>query len=269
MKPTSSRAARRLAQKGGKPAPLTVADLADCVSKAKVKGVDKQIETRGKRILTSYLQTAQAYGMPVKDVIAEMASGQAAWRLGSAVRDEILKTPPDAVRNAACSQGCAFCCILSGGEGGLITPFEAERLYTAVSPLAGQPDGRDWHLEACPALDPETRSCRAYDVRPMICRSFLSIDAGACERNAAGGEEQGAGILGSHLDYLVVHALCRQALKGITQVHTYSMAATAAAAVAGADTGLTEARHKPSALETACRDGIKAALRPPTPSAKT
>jgi hypothetical protein len=261
MKPASSRAARRLAQKGDKSAALTVADLANRVAKAKVKGVGKALETRGKRILTSYLQTAQSYGMSAKDVIAEMASGQAAWRLGHAVRDELLKTPPDAVRNAACAQGCAFCCILSGGEGGVITAVEAEQLYTAAQPLAGQPDGRKWHPEACPALDPETRSCRAYDARPMICRSFLSTDAEACQRNAEGGEEQGAGLLGSHLDYLVIHALCRQALKGITQVHTYSMAATAAAAVSGTDdgNGISNARHKPSALERACSDGAAAA----------
>jgi hypothetical protein len=87
------------------------------------------------------------------------------------------------------------------------------------------------------------------------------MDAAACESNAAGGTEQGAGLLGSHLDYLVIHALCRQALKGIAQVHSYSMAKTAASAVAGddAETGLTNARHKPSALDTACRDAVKAA----------
>ena len=260
MKPTSSRAARRLAQKGEKSA-LTIADLATRVAKARVKGVDKALETRGKRILTSYLETAQTYGMPVKDVVAEMARGQTAWRLGSAVRDEILRSPPEAVTKAACAQGCAFCCILNGGEGGVITGYEAEQLHNAVTPLAGQPDGRGWHPQACPALDPQTRSCRAYDARPMICRSFLSMDAGACERNAAGGEEKGAGLLGSHLDYLVVHALCRQALKGITQVHTYSMAGIAAGAVAGTDASenLTNARHKPTALDIACRDGAKAA----------
>ena len=261
MKPTSPRAARRLAQKGNKSAALNMADLANRVAKAKVKGVDKALEERGKRILTSYLQTAQSYDMPVKDVIAEMASGQTAWRLGHAVRDEILKTPPDVVKNAACTQGCAFCCILSGGEGGVITGFEAQQLHAAVAPLKDQPDGRDWHPNACPALDPETRSCRAYDARPMICRSFLSMDARACERNAAGEAEHGAGLLGSHLDYLVVHALSRQALKGITQVHSYSMAATASGAVAGTtlSDSLTQARHKPSALEIACRDGAKAA----------
>ncbi len=261
MKPPSGRAARRLAQKGRKSATLTIADVASRVAKAAVKGVDKTVEARGKRILTSYLQTAQSHGMPVKEVIAEMASGQAAWRLGHAVRDEILKSPPEAVQNAACAQGCAFCCILTGGEGGVITGFEAAQLHAAVAPLSGQPDGRDWHSAACPALDPETRSCRAYDARPMICRSFLSMDADACARNAEGGAEKGAGLLGNHLDYLVIHALSRQALKGITQVHTYSMAETADAAVSGTtiENGLAAARHKPSALEAACRDAVKAA----------
>jgi len=261
MKPASARASRRLAQKGSKSAALTVADLAARVDKAKVKGVEKALEIRGKRILASYLQTAQSYGMPVKEVIAELASGQAAWRLGSAVREEILKSPPDAVTNAACQQGCAFCCILSGGEGGVITGFEADRLHAAAAQVQGQPDGREWHPQACPALDPETRGCRAYDARPMICRSFLSVDADACRKNANGGAEQGAGLLGSHLDYLVVHALCRQALKGIAQVPTYNMAETTAEAVAGrpSDESLAKARHKPSVLEEACRDAIKAA----------
>ncbi|WP_375254421.1 YkgJ family cysteine cluster protein, partial [Yoonia sp.] len=120
---------------------------------------------------------------------------------------------------------------------------------------------RDWHKDACPALDPETRSCRAYEARPTICRSFLSMDADACRENAEGGKAQGAGLLGSHLDYLAVHALCRQALRGISQVPSYSLAATAAGAVAGQDleSSLHAARHKPSALDQACKEGTAAA----------
>lgn len=261
MKPTSPRAARRLSKKGQKDSALTIADLAARVEKAKVKGVDTALQTRAKRILLSYLQTAQAHAMPARDILGEMASGQAAWRLGHAVRDEILKTPPDAVRKAACAEGCAFCCILKGGEGGLITEFEATQLHAALRSQQGKPDGRNWHPEACPSLDPETRTCRAYEARPMICRSFISMDAGACERNAEGSEEQGAGLLGSHLDYLMIHALCRATLKGITMVQSYSMAATAAGAVEGKEATevLTNARHKPSALDRVCNDGANAA----------
>lgn len=261
MKPTSRRAARRLARKSAQSGPLSLADIAARIAGTRLKGASGALETRAKRILTSYLQTAQSHGMPAKEVIAEMASGQAAWRLGMAVRDEILKTPPDAVRNAACKRGCAFCCILTGGEGGLITEIEAQRLHAALAPLQGAPDGRAWHKDACPALDPDTQQCRVYDARPMICRSFLSTDAEACRRNAAGETERGAGLLGSHLDYLAVHALCRQALRGISAVQSYSMAATAAGAVSGADeaASLTIARHKPSALDKACSDGARAA----------
>jgi Fe-S-cluster containining protein len=174
-----------------------------------------------------------------------------------------MKNPPAAVRDAACRDGCAFCCILAGGEGGLITKSEARRLHTALAPFAGEKDGRAWHKNACPALDPDSRSCRAYDARPTICRSFLSTDAESCRENAEGGAAVGAGLLGSHLDYLAVHSLCRQALKGITQVHSYSLSAVAAGAVAGEDptTSLTKARHKPAALENACRDAAAAAGR--------
>lgn len=260
MKPTSPRAARRLSKKGGKNANLTIADIAGRVESARLKDIDAGLQTRAKRILTSYLQTAQTHGMPAKDILGEMASGQAAWRLGHAVRDEIMKAPPDAVRKAACAQGCAFCCILKGGEGGLITAFEATQLHTALAPQADKPDGRDWHPDACPALDPDTRKCRGYEARPMICRSFMSMDAQACEANAAGGEEQGAGLLGNHLDYLVIHALCRQALKGITMVQSYSMAKTAAGAIAKQDTNssLQAARHSSRVLERTCKDAIMA-----------
>ncbi len=257
MKPTSPRAARRQAAKSGK-GTLTLEELAQRVAKARVAGVDKARIERARRILTSYLQTAFAHQIPAKDVLSEMASGQAAWRLGMALRDEMMKSPPEVVTNAACADGCAFCCILNGGEGGVITAFEAAQLHAALTPLAGQPDGRAWHPSGCPALDPETRSCRAYDARPMICRSFISTDASACETNAEGGKEMGAGLLGNHLDYLLVLALCRAALKGITQVQTYSLAETAALGVAGSE-GFAEARHKSSALETACRDAVAAA----------
>jgi len=261
MKPTSSRAARRLSKKSNAGAPVTLEILFERTTKAKVKTLSPAVLDRAKRILQSYLQTVHAHGLPVKDVIAEMQNGEAARRLGDAVRQEILKTPPDAVRKAACGDGCAFCCILPGGDGGLITQSEAVRLHAAVLPLQGQPDGRAWHKNACPALDPETRSCRAYDARPTICRSFLSTDAEACRENAEGGTEGGAGLLGSHIDYLAVHALCRQVLKGIAQVNSYSLAAVADSAVAGqsVDEALAAARHKSSILDDTCRDATKAA----------
>ncbi|MEM8538408.1 MAG: hypothetical protein AAGF56_11185, partial [Pseudomonadota bacterium] len=99
-----------MAKKSGKDASLTIGALAKRVERARVKGVTGALEDRVKRILASYLQTAQAHGMPVKHVVGDLASGQAAWRLGHAVRDEIMRNPPAAVQEAACASGCAFCC---------------------------------------------------------------------------------------------------------------------------------------------------------------
>ena len=257
MKPTSPRTTRRAAAKS-KGGALTIADLGTRVQSARVARVDKARLERARRLLLAYLSTAHSHGLPVKDVVREMVDGQTAWRISMAIRDEIIKAPPPQVRDADCAQGCAFCCILTGGDGGVITASEATRLRQALQPLAGRPDGRDWHPNACPALDPETRSCRAYDARPMICRSFISTDARACEANAEGAAEHGAGLLGNHLDYLLVHSLCRAALKGIAQVPTYSLAQTAALGVAGQD-DIAPAKQKSTALDTACQDGVAAA----------
>ncbi len=53
------------------------------IERAKIKGVPNAMADRAKRILRSYLQTAQSYGMPVENVIAEMGNGEASRRLGA------------------------------------------------------------------------------------------------------------------------------------------------------------------------------------------
>jgi Fe-S-cluster containining protein len=234
--------------------------LRNRLSKARAKGAGKFQTDRARRLLDSYLATAEQHGRDARDVIVNMASGEAASAIGLATREALMADPPDVVRHAACAEGCAFCCILSGGNGGTITEAEAKRLHEALTPFAGQPDGRDWHRDACPALDPITRACRVYAARPMICRSFLSIDADACETNANGGEVAGAGLIGTHLDYLAVHALAREALKGVARVATYSLARVAAAAVAGEnlEASLGTGRHATQVLEVTCRDAAKA-----------
>ncbi|MGR3488395.1 MULTISPECIES: YkgJ family cysteine cluster protein [Paracoccaceae] len=259
----TSRADRRRAQKGargGAKRPATIADLAARVERARAPGLGRSAEARGRRMLAAYLQTAAAHGLPLSRVVADLAEGAVTLRLGEVARDSLMQAPPPAVANAACADGCAFCCILTEGDGGLITETEARRLHAALTPLAGQPEGRAWHAAACPALDPETRSCRVYEARPTICRSFLSVDAAACETNANGGEAEGAGLLGSHVDYLAVQALARDLLKGIARVPTYAMARVAAGAVEGEslDDTLDGARHGSNVLERTCRDAAKA-----------
>ncbi|WP_375691663.1 YkgJ family cysteine cluster protein [Pseudooceanicola sp. LIPI14-2-Ac024] len=201
-------------------------------------------------MLLAYLDTAIRQGMPAAQVIADMATGRAALRLADVARDTLLQAPPPVVTEAACARGCAFCCILAGGDGGTVTEVEARRLHAALEPLAGTPDGRGWHPSACPALDPDTRACRAYDARPTICRSFVSTDAEACRTNAEGGEAAGAGVLGSHIDYLAVQALVREVLQGIARVPTFALARVAAGAVEGEPVAasLGAARHPPRTL---------------------
>lgn len=179
-----------------------------------------------------------------------LADGTAAAGIGHVALSG-LGTPP----GLACAQGCAFCCILSGSDGGTITEAEARRLHAALAPLAGQPDGRDWHPKACAALDPETRTCRAYEARPMICRTYVSTDAAACEQVAGGTPAAGPGTLGPYHVYLAALGLARAALKGTRRVSTHSLARLAAAAIEGAtqDDALSASRHKPGELEEELR----------------
>lgn len=240
--------------------PHDLAALRGRLRSARAKGAGKAPSDRARRLLDAYLATAEQHGRTAREVVTDMARGATAFTIGLATRDSLMANPPEVVRSAACAEGCAFCCILAGGDGGTITETEAERLHEALTPFAGRPDGRDWHPNACPALDPVTRACRAYAARPMICRSFLSTDASACETNANDGEAAGAGLIGTHLDYLAVHALARDALKGLVRVPSYNLARVAASAVAGEslEASLVAARHATQALEETCRDAVKA-----------
>lgn len=236
------------------PSPRGIAALRARAIKARARAAGSN-EGRARNLLLTYLDAAAARALPPREVAEDMARGGAALRLGEATRNALMASPPRVVREAACASGCAFCCILRGGDGGTITETEARRLHDALSPFAGTPDGRDWHPAACPALDPDTRSCRAYDVRPMVCRSYVSTDAEACRINSEGGEAQGGGLLGSHVDYLAVHALARDTLKGTMRVATYAMARIARGAVEGEalDDSLSAARQAPTTLTEALK----------------
>jgi hypothetical protein len=238
-----SRATRRAAASGP---PTDAASLRAAIASARLKGSPVDAVERARRILLAWLDAALAQGKSFDAVVSEMAAGVPALTVA---RVELGQTAPDP--RHACATGCAFCCILPGGDGGTITAAEARALHAALAPLAGQPDGRAWHPRACPSLDPATRACRAYAGRPVICRSYVSYDAAACEQIAEGTPAPGSGVLAPHVSYLLVHALSRAALAGRAKVPTYSMARIAAAAVAGEplDTALPAARHRPRDLD--------------------
>ena len=254
IRPTSPRAERRRAARGGRRGALDLAGLRARVAVASVPGPPEWAD-RARRVLVAWIDAVAARGAPLRDVVGAMASGAAARQVGDALRAEAMRVPPPAVRDADCAAGCAFCCILDGPDGGTITEVEARAVQAALAPHAGAPDGRCWHPRACPALDPATRACRSYDARPSLCRSYFSSDAGACRANAEGGAAAGAGLLGSHPDMLAVHALARTALAGVARVETFALAAVARAAVdgLGAEAALAAARHGPGAFDATLR----------------
>lgn len=174
-----------------------------------------------------------------------LADGTAAVGIGRVALSAL------APQGMACGDGCAFCCILSGTDGGTITEVEARALHTALAPCVGAEDGRNWHPKACAALDPDTRTCRAYDARPMICRAYVSRDVEACKAVADGQAAQGPGTLGPYHIYLAALGISRAALKGTKRVSTYALARVTAAAVEGlsVEETLAQARHTPSELE--------------------
>jgi len=214
------------------------------LGKARVASVP-DVADRARRGLLAFVSAMAENGRSPSEIATQVSDGSAAQGIGR-VGLSALST-----QGLACAEGCAFCCILNGEDGGTITQAEAMELHTALSPLSGQPDGRGWHPKACPALDPETRRCRAYAARPMICRSYVSGDVAACERVAKGEAAEGPGTLAPYHTYLAAIGLSRAALKGAKRVSTYSLAAVAAGAVEGQslDRTLASARHKPGELD--------------------
>ena len=211
------------------------------LGKVKLKG-SSQATDRARTQLEAYIGSQALRD----DVLAkELHTGAAAARIGQ-IGLATTAEPP----GLACRSGCAFCCILTGEDGGVMTGAEAKALYAALAPKAGQPDGRAWHPRACPALDPDTKLCRAYEARPMICRSYGSTDVAACEDVAEGRSAEGTGVRAAYGTYLTVHAIGRAAL-GPGHAPTYSLRRVATAAVEGEplDTALKDARHRPAELQ--------------------
>lgn len=233
-------------KQGGKPRDLPT--LRARLDGLRLRG---EVQARARSLLLVWLDAAIAQGVPFDEVLRALKSGVAARTIAAAELQRIGANPPDALLRAACAPGCAFCCLLPGDDGGTILGAEARALHPALVALRGQPDGSAWHPDACPVLDPQSRMCRAYDARPMLCRAYFSTDAGACEANAMGQPVAGAAVLGSQGLMLSVQSVARAALAGVATLPSYALARFARATLDGAD--LTEAlrisRHAPRMLE--------------------
>jgi hypothetical protein len=231
--------------------PRDVPALRAALARLRLPGGQGGAVARARALLDVYLETAEAHGESFEATARALRAGVPAIRLGGAELSAQTSQPGNPAETAACAPGCAWCCVLSGADGGVILEAEARRVHAALTPLTGQRDGREWMEDACPALDPDTRMCRIYEARPMICRTYLSDDAEACRAIAHGTPASGPGVLGAQSVYLAAHSLARAALKGLAQVPTYALAKVAAEALAGADeeAALKAARHKPKVLE--------------------
>lgn len=231
-------------------APRSISALSARLKSARLKGPTTQATERARRMLGVYLESAEAHGVPFRDLVGQLASGTAALRIAGAELEQQAADPAGPMAEADCSMGCAFCCILSD-DGGTVTEAEARQVHAALAPMAGGPDGRDWHPRACAALDPETRLCRVYEARPLLCRTYLSRDVEACKQIAEGTPAAGAGVLGAQGVMLSAQALARAMLKGVTSVPSYALAVVTAGAADGEniETTLGRARQKPRGLE--------------------
>jgi Fe-S-cluster containining protein len=218
------------------------------INKARVASAP-DVADRARRGLVAFVAASGGQGKSGGEIQSEVASGKAAEAIG---RIGLSALSP---RGLACASGCAFCCILSGDDGGTITEAEAVTLFEALARLAGAPDGRAWHPKACPSLDPDTRTCRAYDARPMICRAYVSSDVDACKEVSEGKVAEGPGTLDPYHTYLAAIGLSRATLKGTKRVSTYALSRLAAAAVEGKtlDAALSASRHKPADLDAELR----------------
>ena len=200
---------------------------------------------RAKRGIEAYMQAMALDGTPMTNIIEKLVDGTVAQGIGQIGLSALNPS------GLACVKGCAFCCILNGEDGGTITEIEAVEMYKALSKLQDGPDGRNWASKACPSLDPETLECRAYEARPVICRSYISTSVTACETLSKGEAATGPGTLPPYHTYLAAHGISRAALKGTKRVSTYSLFELASQAIDGAslETALARSKHSTSELE--------------------
>lgn len=232
----SPRTARRAALAKG--APTDRASLRAALVSARLSGHPQAVTAQAREVLLAWLDSNRD---PFDALLRQLSDGTASTRIGHA----LLARMPEP-EGLACAKGCAFCCILSGDDGGTITGAEARTLHAALPATAAE---APWHPDACPALDPATRLCRAYDARPMICRTYVSRDVAACESIAEGHAKPGTGTLAPQLAYITAHALIRAALGKGAPTFALKRIAQAASAGTDIDSALKSARHAPRNLD--------------------
>lgn len=72
--------------------------------------------------------------------------------------------------SAVCERGCAHCCKQPVS----VTPLEIE--LAKFSPQFSQAPEFDPNTGYCPFLDKQSAQCTIYQLRPLACRAFLTLD---------------------------------------------------------------------------------------------
>jgi Fe-S-cluster containining protein len=127
------------------------------------------------------------------------AAAAAAGRADELGRAALAKEPPPSP--IACARGCSSCCVSKVAvvapevlritaylRDGLAPEALAEiaaRVRTADDATRGLSRAQRARAGVpCPLLDAEG-ACSVHPVRPLLCRGWTSLDAGACERHFA------------------------------------------------------------------------------------
>jgi Fe-S-cluster containining protein len=99
-----------------------------------------------------------------------------------------------------CKEGCSWCCqgakvdvlvpealAIIEHQRARLSPEELERFRENIASAAAY--FREMTIESrresrypCPLLDEASGRCTIYEVRPMLCRAYNSLDEGQCER---------------------------------------------------------------------------------------
>lgn len=116
----------------------------------------------------------------VKDALIRGASSQEVALLVNELTDSVISQTlpmlqPGILAKITCKIGCNHCCRQSAI---LIDEVDAQILSKHTGrPLHDHPhDRRNWKGVACAFLDKNGR-CSVYEIRPLSCRTSLSVDA--------------------------------------------------------------------------------------------
>lgn len=98
--------------------------------------------------------------------------------------------------NPSCKPGCSHCCnrliYITLAEAFVIQKYlKSQKKWNTVleravemEPLSRKVDSITWFMmkQECPVLNPETKMCEAYEVRPPACSThFVSSDPSSCD----------------------------------------------------------------------------------------